>query len=48
MTANWAREGGTAALDPAALGIFLENQGITVTRAISATRIGLGQSNLTS
>lgn len=37
----------SVALDPAALGRWLEDQGITVTGAISATRIGLGQSNLT-
>lgn len=44
---NSTQEGSGVALDPAALGIFLEKQGITVTGEISAKRIGLGQSNLT-
>lgn len=47
MTTNRVQDGSAVALDPAALGIFLEMQGITVTGAISAKRIGLGQSNLT-
>lgn len=40
-------EAGAVALDPAALGVFLQQRGITVAGAISAKRIGLGQSNLT-
>jgi aminoglycoside phosphotransferase (APT) family kinase protein len=47
MTTNRAQHGSAVALDPAALGHYLAEQGITVTGAISATRIGLGQSNLT-
>ncbi|PVG80622.1 phosphotransferase family protein [Nocardioides gansuensis] len=47
MTTDVAQIGSSVELDPAALGLYLQARGTPVAGAVSAKRIGLGQSNLT-